>query len=564
MKRHRGPIGSLLKRAEGVLRGLKQRFRVWRQRQRLFRAARRIDRQAVVAAAGRLPAVEVVILVPDDSPETARDHARCLESLRRQALPAAGVTSIREKPLEGLREVLAGPGGAPVAVCLAATEFCDDATLWIGHALAGAGPFKALYADYVAAGQPCLEPDFSWLHLLARNFVGPFVVYDRATAAAAVDRLRAAEPPLAMAEVPYALALEALAGLDARSVLHVRQPLAMQSSATPPALHGTAAAALARRGVLARVAPHPRDPAIHRFEFIRRESPRVTVIIPTKNAAALVEQCIASARATAGYDAYKIVVIDHESDEPRLRAYLEGESAAGRLEVMPWSGPFNFAAMNNAAVRRTTSPLVLFLNNDIDGFSSGWLDQLVATLELDPAIAAAGCLLAYPDGDVQHAGVMFTPRRHGFHGQAGVPVGSLGYRGRIESLQEYSAVTAAMMLVKREAFEQVGGFDEVFPDDYNDVDLCLRLRAAGRRIAYTPHVRAVHWESRTRTQQWTAREVFEARWAGVFAADPFYHPYFSERAFGPDPLAACWRERKAVALSDAIMTGSPGQSRPSA
>ncbi|NBW95850.1 MAG: methyltransferase domain-containing protein, partial [Planctomycetia bacterium] len=297
---------------------------------------------------------------------------------------------------------------------------------------------------------------------------------------------------------------------------------------------------------------HPRDPAVHQFTFACAASPQVSIIIPTKNAARLVSTCIASARATAGYDAYDITVIDHDSDEPELL-----ESAAGGLSVLRYSGPFNYAAMNNAAVRGTDAPLVLLLNNDIDGFSPGWLDQLVATIALDPTIAAVGCLLTYPDGDIQHAGVMFTPKRHGFHGHAGLPHDALGYRGRIRSLQEYSAVTAAMMLVRREAFDAVGGFDETFPDDYNDVDLCLRLRRAGWKIAYTPHVTAVHWESRTRTAKWTAKDVFEARWAGVFGRDPFHSPHFSHREVAPDALELLWRERKAVALRDSV-GGGPG------
>ena len=479
------------------------------------------------------------------------------------------VETIRGAPLAGLRERLAAAADGPVAVTLATAEFCPDATAWIGLALAAAPDWLALYADHAdgpAADRrgrllPHLKPDFSWLYLLARDFVEPFVVYERRTLAAAVQRLLdAGAAPRTAAEAVYAVALEALHGVDPRRVLHVREPLAMLPSSPAPDLHHTAAEALARRGVAARATPHPADPALHEFAFGRSATPPVSIVIPTKNAAALVRSCIDSLRATAGYDAYDVTVIDHDSDEPALADYLERETAAGRLSVLRWSGPFNYAAMNNAAVRRLDAPLVLLLNNDIDGFSPGWLDQLVATIQLDPGLAAVGCLLHYPDGDIQHAGVVFTPRRPGFHGHAGLPRDALGYRGRVRSLQEYSAVTAALMLVRREAFLAVGGFDEAFPNDYNDVDLCLRLRRAGHAIAYTPHVHAVHWESRTRTAKWTGKDRYTARWAEFFGRDPFYGPYFSARAFVPDAAERLWRERKTVALHAAL--GGPAAAPP--
>lgn len=564
MKRQRGPLEGALTRLERAFRSVRYRVRDQRDRRRLVRATCGIDPRSFVELGSRLPAVHFLVLASDDSPEGGRTHSRCLESIRGQIRPVAGVTTIHERPLEGIRAALDTLNHGHVAICPATTRLCDDATLWIGLAIASASGWKALYADHVdetltgggVTSIPHIKPDFSWLYLLARNFVEPFVVYDRDVLSAAVRcLLDAPAPQRSAAEICYAIALEALHGLDTTSVLHVRHPLAMTGPSASPPLEGVAAAALARRGITARVTAHPCDPTVHQFTFSRSSSPHVSIIIPTKNADGLVTTCISAARATAGYDAYDITVIDHDSDEPALLDYLGRESAAGRLSVLRYRGPFNYAAMNNAAVRGTQAPLVLFLNNDIDGFSSGWLDQLVATIELDPAIAAVGCRLHYPDGDVQHAGVVFTPRRHGFHGHAGLPHAALGYRGRIHSLQEYSAVTAAMMLVRRDAFEAVGGFDETFPDDYNDVDLCLRLRRAGARIVYTPHVSAVHWESRTRTAKYTAKDVFEARWGDSFDRDPFYSPHFSEREFAPNALERLWRERKLVALRDALAVG---------
>jgi hypothetical protein len=105
-----------------------------------------------------------------------------------------------------------------------------------------------------------------------------------------------------------------------------------------------------------------------------------------------------------------------------------------------------------------------------------------------------------------------------------------------------------MVLVRRSAFTAVGGFDEVFPDDYNDIDLCLRLRQAGHRILYTPHVRATHWESRTRRSRATAKDVFVGRWGDFCGRDPFYSPPLAPDELTPDAVERIWQERKTVAL----------------
>jgi cellulose synthase/poly-beta-1,6-N-acetylglucosamine synthase-like glycosyltransferase len=265
-------------------------------------------------------------------------------------------------------------------------------------------------------------------------------------------------------------------------------------------------------------------------------------------------------RERAGYDNYDITVIDHASDEPELLDFLARESAADRLRVFPYSGPFNFAAMNNAAVRSTGGSLLLFLNNDVDSFSSRWLEQMTATFELDNRIGAVGALLHYPEGDIQHAGVVLNAKRLCQHAHYNWPADSLGYQGRIRRLQEFSAVTAACMLVRRDAFEAVGGFDEQFPDDYNDIDLCLRLRRAGFAVVYQPHVQATHWEGRTRTAKETAKDVFVARWQHAFSCDPFYHPHLTVTDFHPDGLGRFWRQRKTVALAE-LLAGRDADAR---
>lgn len=519
---HGSPKTSFGERVKSLRRNLRHAF----ARGRLVAAARGVNVKAIAARCDSLPKLDVIAL-------------EC---------------SPREGSLDCIRRALDAGKSPLVAVCDPSTAWEKDAALWVALAFARQPNAKALFADHVEDNSPIHKPDFSWAYLLAKDFVAPVVVYDRRLLTAAVESLgRLERQPLTAEAAAYAIALEALHGLAADEILHVRHPLWLTaasgaSGASRAEKVEVVREALRRRGIEARVSSRSDDPAIHEIAFERTRSPKVSIVIPTKNAGELVEQCIADLRATAAYEPYEIMVIDHESDEPRLREYLATESVAGRLRVFPYRGPFNYAAMNNAAIKQTDGELVLLLNNDVDGFSSGWLDQMVATMELDAKIAAVGALLHYPDGAIQHAGVILTPKRPCIAAHAGLPRDALGYQGRVRSLQEFSAVTAAFMLVRRSAFDAVGGFDEAFPDDYNDIDLCLRLRQSGFKVVYNPQVQASHWESRSRRSKETAKDLYIARWREYFPRDPFYSPHLSMKEFRPDDLSPLWRERKRIAL----------------
>ena len=167
---------------------------------------------------------------------------------------------------------------------------------------------------------------------------------------------------------------------------------------------------------------------------------------------------------------------------------------------MRYDQPFNHSDMHNWIVPQLDAELIALVNNNVYGFSPRWLEQLVATVQLDEAVAGAGGKLFYPDGTIQHAGIV-TGLEVGFarslwrfeHGQ------TAGYYGRARVLQPVSAVTGALMLVKKAAFLEVGGFDaERFPTSYNDVNLWLRMADAGYRCLFNPEVQAFHEESKSR------------------------------------------------------------------
>jgi O-antigen biosynthesis protein len=615
-RRSTPPHLRLGKECERLIRRVRHWVRDTVAARRLVAASWRVNPTAVVARAAAAPVPDVILFAGDAAADAAESAPRVLAAWRAGLVPparlwvaadetvgaacepatvpitAAGVGSggAAARPAGGpgapfrprrvtVREPGAAGGHAPLAslraavaqattthVVLAdATALPDgDALAWLVSRLVEAPQVAAVYGDERAvaaeagprAGAATIhhQPDFSWVYLLSRNFLGPVVLFDRRRLLAAIDRLLSRDTvPRDTDAVLHAVALEALRRCGRDEVAHVAQPLSCRVRPVAAPATAVVGAALAAIGVSATVRPQSAGDDLNRIELRPSARQRVSIIIPTRNAATLVASCVRDLRSAAGYDDYDVTVIDHDSDEPALADFLEAEAAAGGVRRFPYHGPFNFAAMNNAAVAATSGSLLLFLNNDVDGFSPGWLGQMAATFELDPQIGAVGCLLLYPDGDIQHAGVVLNAKRMCQHAHYGWPGDARGYHGRIHALQEFSAVTAAVMMVRREAFAAVGGFDERFPDDYNDVDLCLRLGQAGYRIVYNPAVRATHWEGRTRRVKETGKEAFTARWRHAFSCDPWYHPHLAMVDFRPDGLERFWRERKLVALADAVL-----------
>jgi GT2 family glycosyltransferase len=600
---------ALGKHMERGLRRLRHGLRDACAAAAILRAASRARAGTIARGAAGLSPPDVIICGGSDAAMASDECLRCLDALARGPLaprrvwivaPADNLAALRhsagsgvrlatsrqapelrfvEHPshsgrssLTSLRTAVADTTTGHVLLCDARATMCDDALLWVAAILERHDERRehreilAVYGDDAEAdlcngpwAPPSIhhKPDFSWTSLLAGSYLGPIVAFKRSLAGAAIERLVARGVATASAgESLYAIALESLRGCSNEDVAHIQHPLAMLSrnhvTAAGDDTARIASESLEAFGMSAAVTAHPQEASLHQFELHPRRSAQVSIVIPTKNAGALVKSCVQDLRDRAGYDNYDITVIDHESDEPELLDFLTRESAADRLRVFPYRGSFNFAAMNNAAVRSTRGSLLLFLNNDVDSFSPRWLEQMVATFELDDRIGAVGGLLHYPKGDIQHAGVVLNAKRLCQHAHYNWPAGSLGYRGRIRRLQEFSAVTAALMLVRRDVFEAVGGFDEQFPDDYNDIDLCLRLRRAGFAIVYQPHVQATHWEGRTRTAKETAKDAFIARWQDAFPRDPFYHPHLAATDFRPDGLGRFWRQRKTVALAELL------------
>ncbi|MEG5050565.1 MULTISPECIES: glycosyltransferase [unclassified Microcoleus] len=254
--------------------------------------------------------------------------------------------------------------------------------------------------------------------------------------------------------------------------------------------------------------------------------PSVTVIIPTKNQLKLLKACLDSLETTT-YKNYQVAVIDNESDDPKTLEYLK-QLNCQVLHIKNPGGKFSFAAINNRAVEQVDSEYVLFLNNDTEVINPRWLSQMVGYAQI-PAVGAVGARLLYPDGRIQHAGVIHG-LHHGLAGHAFKLMNSenRGYLSQAMVTRNYSAVTAACTITPRQLFLELGGFDEEnFAVAYNDADYGYRLLERGYRCVYCPDAELLHKEGTSRGFTDNPQEVaaFRRKYAGK--NDSFYSPHLS-------------------------------------
>jgi GT2 family glycosyltransferase len=287
-------------------------------------------------------------------------------------------------------------------------------------------------------------------------------------------------------------------------------------------------------------------------------APLVSVIIPTRDQVALLRRCIAGLRERGGCPRVELVVLDNRSVDRATIAYLAELALEPDVTVLSYDAPFNYSAINNFGARQARGDVLAFVNNDVEAISAGWLEEMVSQA-CRPEIGAVGSMLYYPNDTIQHAGVILGLGTSGVaaHAYAHRPRGYVGQIGRALLTQNVSAVTAACMVVRRDVFEEAGGFDEArLPIAYNDLDLCLRIRARGYRNLWTPHAELYHLESASRGYEDTAakRERFHQeidyvrrRWGAALLIDPAYNPNLSldgesfSLAFPPRTLKP-WRE----------------------
>ncbi len=278
-------------------------------------------------------------------------------------------------------------------------------------------------------------------------------------------------------------------------------------------------------------------PGIWRVRYPLPElPPKALLIIPTRDRREFLGKCVESILEKTTYPNYGIIVVDNQSADGETLRYLGELKQDARIEVLQYDHPFNYAAITNLAARQAGGEVIALVNNDVEVISPDWLTEMVSQA-LRPGIGAVGAKLYYGNGTVQHAGVVLGLRGVADHAHKYYPGDAEGYFGRLQSVQNVSAVTGACLVVRRAVFEQVGGMDaENLAVAFNDVDLCLRIREAGYRNLWTPYAELYHHESVSRgvdetgilqSRMRSEADWMRKRWGKVLERDPYYSPYLT-------------------------------------
>jgi glycosyltransferase involved in cell wall biosynthesis/2-polyprenyl-3-methyl-5-hydroxy-6-metoxy-1,4-benzoquinol methylase len=385
---------------------------------------------------------------------------------------------------------------------------------------------------------PFFKPDFDPLLLLGQNYVCHLTVFRRELAQTIGGYREGYE-----GSQDWDLALRATALLSPGQIAHIPRVLyhwRIHPASTASALTAKSYAAqageravadhLERTGRSGQVLPLGLTGWTQVKWAIPVPAPLVSIIIPTRDGTYL-QRCVDSIRQRTTYSNFEIVVVDNGSEHLGVLEYLRGIESS--LTIIRDDGPFNYPQINNRAVERSHGEIVCLLNDDTEVLGGDWLDEMVGQV-LQEGVGAVGAMLYYPSGEIQHAGVVL-----GIGGVAGHAFKksdrlSVAGPGRIQLPRSLSAVTAACMVVRRETWEQVKGMDaENLPVAFNDIDLCLRIREAGWRIAWTPFAELLHHESISRgldTEGERAarfgREIryMKQRWGFELRNDPAYNP----------------------------------------
>ena len=291
-----------------------------------------------------------------------------------------------------------------------------------------------------------------------------------------------------------------------------------------------------RLGIDAKVEMTER-PGWYRSHVKVQGNPLISVIIPNKDHTDDLELCLFSMTRKSTYRNYEILIVENNSEkEETFEYYKKLPDRYPKARVLTWEKEFNYSAINNFAAKEAKGEYLLFLNNDVEILTPDWMEEMLQNCQQED-VAAVGAKLYYPDDTIQHAGVVLGLGGIAGHIMCRASREDPGYFGRMISVQEISAVTAACMMVKKSDFDAVGGLDETFQVAFNDIDLCMKFRAAGKKIIFTPYAELYHYESKSRGLEDTPekqfrfdKEVkrFQEKWAQQLEmGDPYYSPNLS-------------------------------------
>jgi GT2 family glycosyltransferase len=395
---------------------------------------------------------------------------------------------------------------------------------------------QVVYTDSETNGTPWFKPAWNPDYALASDYPLDLLLVSATTARGLT------EVPDAAGFAWAALAAAWSQGSD--SIVHVPRVLLRRASLPDAAEHGARLAAATRalravwpQAVLEELDGVPPGSA-HAARRVRHPLPAgareltVSLVIPTRDRADLLQRCIDTIWRFTDWPKLEIIVIDNGSAEEATHAYF-AEIAALGVRVLPMPGPFNYADLNNRAIVQASGDIIGLVNNDIEALHAGWLDEIMAQL-LRPNVGAVGAKLLWPNGMVQHGGVQLGVGNVAGHFGNRLADADWGDHGRNQLVQQVSGCTAACLFLRRQDFISLGGMDpDAFPVAFNDVDLCLKVRAAGKAIIWTPYAKLLHAESASRGSDDTLQKISRAQreidnlrniWGHVLMQDPAYHP----------------------------------------
>ena len=470
--------------------------------------------------------------------------------------------------------------------------FLDQDDLLSEHALA---VVAATIAEYPDAGLiysdedkidqsgvrccPFFKPDWNPELLLGQNYINHLATY-RYTLLRELGGFREGYE----GSQDYDLALRCAEKLQVAEIKHIPRVLyhwrmvegsaAAQPKAkpyAPEAARRAIADHLKRRDVSADVVACPENEAWSRVIYgLSSPRPLVSMIIPTRDQVTLLRRCLTSIRQKTDYAPIEIVIIDNASTDPETHAYFRELVQDANIHIVTDPDEFNFSRLINRGAAVARGEILALVNNDIEAEEPGWLREMVSHA-VRPEIGAVGARLWYPDGRLQHAGVVLGLHGVASHAFQRFPSQPVAPMNRTFALsQNYSAVTAACMVIRKTTFDDLGGFDENLSHNFNDVDFCLRLGERGWQIIWTPYANLIHHESASRGRNsgsaqraQLSREAtyMQDKWSEQLWRDPFYSPNLSHSlAFTPawpPRIPPLWESMKPV--EEQIFTGAVSQ-----
>jgi GT2 family glycosyltransferase len=277
--------------------------------------------------------------------------------------------------------------------------------------------------------------------------------------------------------------------------------------------------------------------AYHRVIYeIPKPAPLVSLIMPTRDRLEFLRRSVKDILQNTDYANVELIIVDNQSEQQDTIAFLKNIQSDRRVRVLKYDQPYNFSAINNMAVREANGNIIGLVNNDIGVINPGWLTEMVSHA-VRQEIGAVGAMLYYPNNTIQHAGVVLGIGGVAGHIHKHLPRGVSGYFSRAALIQNFFAVTAACILMRRNVFKEVGGLDEDnLPVAFNDIDLCIKIHKHGYRILWTPYAELYHYESATRGSDHTPEQLprfmnevnyMKQRWKDILNNDPYYSPNLS-------------------------------------